>query len=292
MTNSPAPDTPNRSTTQTAPTGRPRWPAWLKVVIVPVLFFAIIYLAPLPMIVLQPFVGDDLAPGLILVLEVIRYLLVIATTLGVLWLMTRFLQRTQLRDIGIRWSQHSLPLAGLGALLSIAVMVPIGVVLQAGGLLREHGPHLLDDFPVWLQVTLAVAMGILLQAIPEEWLFRGWIMTLLRDKPTQAVLVSTVVFGVPHLISAGGQESAVDFLTYMLMAAAFGLSAAVLAAVLRSVWVAIGIHAGIHLGNIIAVALGVGTGPWFWGLIAVAHLAIALYAWRTRGLPHQIVFDR
>lgn len=209
-----------------------------------------------------------------------------------LWLLTRALQRVRLRDIGVLWSSRSLPLAGLGALLSIGLIVPLGLALQAGGLLREPGPNPFGEFPVWIQVAFFVSMGVLMQAIPEEWFFRGWIMRVLSTRPTQAVLASTAVFGIPHLLSAGNQQSVTDFVTYMLMAAAFGLSAAVLAAVLRSVWVAIGIHAGIHIGNLIASLMGVGTGAWLWALIAVGHVAIALYVWRTRGLPREIVFDR
>lgn len=286
MTQTPAPTID----TQASTVQRPRWPAWLRVAIAPVAFLAVVYSAMIPLLLFQTALSDS-APGVRLAIMLASHVLVVALSVGALRLMTGLLQRCSLKDIGILWSPRSLRLLGLGLAVSIAITVPVGLLLQGLGLLREsYQPS--DGVPVWMEVGLALSMAFLLQGIPEEWFFRGWILRVMGNRPRRAIWTSALVFGVLHLTSAGGQENAVERVVYIAMAVGFGLSAGVLATVTRSVWAAIGVHAGIHVANIIGTALGMGQGPWLWGAMAVGHIVVGLSVMRARGLPDRVTLDR
>ena len=266
-------------------------PVWLRVALAPVLFLATLMLVTAPLaLVEQPLQGASY--GVLLAVLVTAHLAVTLACLGVLWLLARFVQRCRLGDLGIRWTRRSLPLLGLGVLASVLITVPLGLVLQQAGLLRPTPAA--DGVPGWAQVGLALSAGFLLQGIPEEWFFRGWLLRVLGDRPVRAVWISAAVFGSLHLVSSGGQENLLERAVYVAMATGFGLSAGALAVATRSVWTAIGIHAGFHVANLAAGGLGVGQGPWLWGTVAVGHLVLALVLLRRSDLgPHlpRVLFE-
>lgn len=265
---------------------QPRWPVWLKVVLTPVIFLTIVTAGVLPLLPFESAL-QSASPGVMLVAQIAMHLTVLALAAGVLWLMARFIQRVRLRDVGVLWSGRSLQLLGLGLAISIAITVPAGLLLQELGLLRDYfEPN--TAVPAWMEVAVMLSMAFFLQGIPEEWFFRGWILRVMGHRPVRAIWTSAILFGIIHIISEGPQENLFERLVYVAMATAFGLSCAVLATTLRSVWVAIGIHAGIHVANIIGTLLGMGQGPWLWATIAVGHLLISGYAWRTHNKPHQV----
>lgn len=276
---------------ETAPIERqaPRWPAWARAAITPVAFLFALYLGASPLLPFQRTLQD--APlGLQVTAMVGAHLLVALASVGVLALLVRFLQRCRLRDIGVLWSARSLRLLGLGVAVSLGITLPAGLALQAADLLRL--PPGDSSAPSWAHVALAVSMAFLLQGIPEEWFFRGWLMRVLGARPVRAVWISALVFGSIHVLSSGGQQGLGERAIYVAMATAFGLSAGALALAQRSVWSAIGVHAGFHLANLAAAFLGVGQGPWLWAAIAAGHVAIALYVLHTRPLPVTVVLDR
>ncbi|MDO5504415.1 MAG: type II CAAX endopeptidase family protein [Actinomycetia bacterium] len=272
------------------PADQPRWPVWLKVVLTPVIFLTIVTVGVLPLLPFETAL-QSAATEIQLVVQVASHVVVLVLAAGVLWLMARFIQRVRLGDVGVLWSRRSLQLLGFGLAISIAITVPAGLLLQELGLLRDYfEPN--TAVPAWMEVAVMLSMAFFLQGIPEEWFFRGWILRVMGHRPVRAIWTSAILFGVIHIISEGPQENLFERLVYVAMATAFGLSCAVLAVQLRSVWVAAGIHAGIHVANIIGTLLGMGQGPWLWGVIAVGHLLVGLVAMRLRPLPSEVTFER
>ena len=68
----------------------------------------------------------------------------------------------------------------------------------------------------WANMILAFGLGFLLQAIPEEIIFRGWLIPSLGNTKL-AVALSVVTFGVIHIVSQGGQQNLVERFIYLIM---------------------------------------------------------------------------
>ena len=112
-------------------------------------------------------------------------------------------------------------------------------------------------------------------------------MTALRTRPVAAVLISAVVFAVPHLASNGGQQSALERIAYLAPPFGFAVAAGALMVLSGSLWAAVGVHTGLHLGFMIGVFVGLGDGPLFWvtgGAVFTVVGLILLGVARRRGL--------
>lgn len=96
-----------------------------------------------------------------------------------------------------------------------------------------------------------LALAFLLQGIPEELLFRGYLRGTLAERvPVDtAVAVSAVSFGVLHIVSMGSGDTVAAKSLYVLYAIGMGLAAGGLRALTGSTWAAIGFHGGIHLAT-------------------------------------------
>ena len=133
--------------------------------------------------------------------ETISSLVGVIGAVGGSWLMLRYVDRKSFREIGLQRSAAS-PTRLLGgfALGALGIGLPI-VVLIAVGWLR-YRPIVVPSFGhplVWLTMLLLVA------ALGEELVTRGYLLTVLRDAwgwPA-AVLVTSVVFGLLHLGNDG-----------------------------------------------------------------------------------------
>lgn len=132
----------------------------------------------------------------------------------------------------------------------------------------------------------------MLQGIPEELVFRGYLMQLLRRHPSLACWVSATLFELIHLISNGGQQNVVDHVLYLAIPFGFGFLAAALVVRFRWVWAAVGIHAGFHVAGIPLQFLGLDAeGRHFWIAAGLVYLLAGLVILRNHGRT-EVVIDR
>ncbi|WP_051486858.1 CPBP family intramembrane glutamic endopeptidase [Brachybacterium phenoliresistens] len=200
---------------------------------------------------------------------------------------------------GARWAAAVRGLAA-GTLASVVVMA---VVLGIGALLLGGSPGSDPDpgaagadggaaprTAAWLLVLVTVAQAYLLQGIPEEVLYRGWLFSVTRARPMVTLLWTTLAFTIIHLVSSGGQQSALDFVLYLTIPLGFGAFAGALVLVTGSMWVAAGVHGGFHIAIALASALlpaelSGSFGPADWVLTGSVYLAATalVLALRARG---------
>ncbi len=264
----------------------PRGPAWLRVGLTLMALIVSVFLPSVLMLPLAAF--PDLVarlnePGstLGLTLVIAQSGLVLALAVAFTRLLVTRLDRRRLRDTGWTWTRASAPLLGLGLGLSAAVVLITQLVAPSDRTLdglRE---------PAWAAAVILVAQAVLLQGIPEELLFRGYLMQTLRRRPLVALAVSTLLFGVIHLASSGGQRGWGERILYLATPTAFGFAAAALLLLTRSLWPAVGIHAGFHLATLGVASLGLAsTGPAVWLVAAAGYTVagvVALALWLRRG---------
>jgi membrane protease YdiL (CAAX protease family) len=183
---------------------------------------------------------------------VLLQVVMLAAVVLAVWAWMRFVERRSIRDAGWRWMGSSV------WLLLLAVVIAGGLVVAVVALLPATGPvldeaELTGSAPVAFSLVALFAQSFLLQAIPEELLFRGWLLSTLRARPWLAITVTTLSFTVIHLFSNGGQESAVERVLYLALPFGFSLLAVGLLLWSGSLWSAVGVHGGFHLGNAAAL---------------------------------------
>jgi len=231
--------------------------------------------------------------------EVLRHAVVLASTVGLLALWLRFVERRRLRDVGWVINLRALGWLGAGVGISVAIMGVLFAVralgqvpVFAGGEIPAGAdPFGLEEVPLWVVVLLLLGMAFLLQGIPEELLFRGWLMSIVRHRPWLAFWWTTIAFASIHLISDGGQQHWHDYLAYLAIPFGFGALAGALVLLTGSMWVAAGVHAGFHVGQY-SVALFTGEllnpATWSYLIIGAAYAipaAFVLWAWHRRRHP-------
>ncbi len=276
----------------------PRWPAWVRVAIVPVLMLAgalTPVLVQLPLLLIPgaaPYMNDPKNLTVAVPIMLVGYVLpTVFALVAVRLLMTR-VEGRRLRDAGVVWTGRSFPLLCVGLVVSLVVILGAAVALQPYA--RPYEPN---SLPVWATVVMAVAAGVLMQGFPEELLFRGYLMQTLRKRPMLALTLSVVIFGALHFLSNGGQQNLGERLLYLTNAAAFAFCAGALALLCRSLWPAVGIHAGLHLATLVAALMGISSeGPVLWavtlgGYVLVGAVALVLRS-RREGLGAPVVYDR
>jgi membrane protease YdiL (CAAX protease family) len=176
----------------------------------------------------------------------------LAAVVLAVWAWMRVVERRSIRDAGWRWT------AGSVWWLLLAILIAGGLVLAVVAVLPATGPvldeaDLIGSTPVAFSLVALVSQSFLLQAVPEELLFRGWLLSTLRARPVLAITVTTLSFTVIHLSSNGGQESMVERLLYLALPFGFSLLAVGLLLWSGSLWSAVGVHGGFHLGNAAAL---------------------------------------
>lgn len=270
-------------TDQPAGTTSPRWPAWARVLGVTVLFFVAMFASALllmPVAELFPKTASGEAVVKILGHVFFGVLLVAA--------MAVFVRRVEGRPLsfsGFVLTRWSLPLLLLGAVAAGVVQLLAVVPAEALGEVAETEPFGAGA-PVLLVTIMAITQALFLQGLPEELVYRGYMISTLRARPLVAVVVSTLVFTLLHLLSGGGQEGAVEMVLYLATPFGFSLSAAGLALLCGSVWPAVGVHAGFHWAWMIGSQMGLGDGPGMWVACGIGHTIIgivALTVWYRRG---------
>lgn len=284
-------DAPVVAATDTVPARPPRpratrWPFWACCLLACVMMFAdYLFLLPLGLLgnrVVQAGRVPELA------LTAIGGPVVTLTAL--LWcrLATRWQLRSRLRAIGWLWTRASAPLLGLGILASAATMTVAQALVLGLGLPHRTDPlvalHYSHPGQAVLPLLTVVSSGFLVQALPEELVWRGWLMHCLAHRPRLALTVSVLVFATMHLASSGGQQGLVEHLLYCVQAGGFAFLAGALALRLRSLWVAVGVHGGLHLMSDLLPQTALRCdGPVMWvvqGAVMVAAGLLVLRGWQ------------
>lgn len=230
--------------------------------------------------------GDELLSGATpgsLVAFVLLQVAMLGLVVLVVWAWLRSVERRRLRDAGWTWTRSSI------AWLLLAVVVAGGLTVAAVAVLPSTGavadPESFGSGPVWFGVVALVSQSFLLQAVPEELLFRGWLLSALRSRPLLAIIVTTLSFTVIHLASNGGQQSFAEQLLYLALPFGFSLLAVGLLLWTRSLWAAVGVHGGFHLGNATAVVfLPEVDAALSWVVIGASHALVGavLIVWALR----------
>lgn len=180
--------------------------------------------------------------------EILVWLVPLPLYLLFTFLLTRYVDRRPMRVTGLTLNRRALLglLAGTG--ISVAViggLTAIFLLLGIGIRAPEEAWSGSAMLPVWFMVVHTIVFCYIYQGIGEEAVMRGYLLQSLSDHPKRAVWISAIVFTIPHLISDGGQQNALDHILYLATPFGFALAA-------------VGIHGGSHLGDKLIGFMGVG----------------------------------
>ena len=168
------------------------------------------------------------------------------------------------------------------ALLWLAGMILAALVvdLVVAGMLQvlgfAGGDQSVPQGPAWLMIVESFSIAFLLQGIPEEIIWRGWLYSSLGE--TRFAAVSSVLgFTALHILSQGGQQNLLEHLTYLALPCGFAVTAMIVRIVSGSTWPAIGVHGGFHLVNYcVAEPLHLRIGSITWVLQGLTWVAVGL----------------
>ena len=198
------------------------------------------------------------------------------------WLLCRYLDKTPFSIVDLRLTSRGvLWFFSMIAAACIIFATTMGIVHLAGvkGISEDSSG---DTW--WANIILAFGLGFLLQAIPEEIIFRGWLIPSLGNTKL-AVALSVVTFGVIHIVSQGGQQNLVERFIYLIMPLGFAFAAAIVRLASHSVWAAIGVHGGLHISGTIMFFLPNESSPLQWTLLGVLWVLVGIIVnWRYKVL--------
>ena len=201
------------------------------------------------------------------------------------YVLGRTLDRGRHVSVGLRIDRRSLLwLAGM-ILAALVVDLVVAGMLQVLGFAGGDQP--VPQGPRWLVIVESFSIAFLLQGIPEEIIWRGWLFSSLGE--TRFAAASSVLgFTVLHLLSQVGQQNILEHITYLALPCGFAVTAMIVRIVSGSTWPAIGVHGGFHLVNYyVAEPLHLRTGSITWilqGLLwaTVGLLILAFHRRRQR----------
>lgn len=200
------------------------------------------------------------------------------------WLLCRYLDKTPFSIVDLRLTSRGvLWFFSMIAAACIIFATTMGIVHLAGvkGISEDSSG---DTW--WANIILAFGLGFLLQAIPEEIIFRGWLIPSLGNTKL-AVALSVVTFGAIHIVSQGGQQNLVERFIYLIMPLGFAFSAAIVRLASHSVWAAIGVHGGLHISGTIMFFLPNESSPLQWTLLGVLWVLVGIIVnWRYKVLEN------
>ena len=190
---------------------------------------------------------DDLVESFVVgscVLLIYGAAVVLALTLC--YVLGRTLDRGRHVSVGLRIDRRAmLWLAGM-ILAALVVDLVVASMLQVFGF--AGGDQSVPQGPLWLAIVESFSIAFLLQGIPEEVIWRGWLFSSLGE--TRFAAVSSVLgFTALHLFSQVGQQNLIEHLTYLVLPCGFAVTALIVRLVSRSTWAAIGVHGGFHMVN-------------------------------------------
>ena len=161
----------------------------------------------------------------------------------------RYLLRRPWSGVGLPWRRSAIAEAFLGAVIAAsAVMVAMAVSVLIGAATWTSSPETGERFGVVLLAILSVS--ILQQGFPEELLWRGHLWDLLSDSlsPRMVLVLTSVVFGLLHIVSGSGATSIGERLLFIGSATALMFVCGAARARTGAAWMAVGVHSGFHIG--------------------------------------------
>ena len=198
------------------------------------------------------------------------------------WFLCRYLDKTPFSIVDLRLTGRGvLWFFSMITVACIIFAITMGIAYLAG---VKGIPEDSSGDTWWANMILAFGLGFLLQAIPEEIIFRGWLIPSLGNTKL-AVALSVVTFGVIHIVSQGGQQNLVERFIYLIMPLGFAFAAAIVRLASHSVWAAIGVHGGLHISGTIMFFLPNESSPLQWTLLGVLWTLVGIIInWRYKVL--------
>ncbi len=222
--------------------------------------------------------------GLVMIKQSTALLTIPLVALIIIWLYNKFVDRRPFKVNGIRIDRRTVPALLIGTSISLVVIVPASVLLGNLGLVEVI--TFTSPEPFWVGVLNTILLGFVMQGATEEFIWRGWLSQSVGGSWQRQALITSVAFGLIHIISNGGHASIWEGALYITAAGAFGFTAAALYFATGSIWAAVGIHGGLHLANYVAALLGGGEG-WTLEIVQIVlYLAIGGVVMR-QFLKHQ-----
>lgn len=226
---------------------------------------------------------------------------VFAVAVPAVLLLCRRVDRRPLPSIGVR--RPGAALLGVGVVLAAAVLV-FGLDALGGGLAVES----VDAGTLLIFLATNTLLALLLEAVPEELVFRGYVFAALADRwrPWCAALVTTALFVVapalsivlaaglgvvlglptdPPTFAPGGQ----DPLAYAILLAVFGVMLILARIATGSVWACVAAHLSfLTINRIVLPSSAFDTGvvvsaPPGTELLVLGYLVLALVAFAVLG---------
>ena len=200
------------------------------------------------------------------------------------WFLCRYLDKMPFSIVDLRLTSRGvLWFFSMIAVACIIFAITMGIAHLAG---VKGIPEDSSGDTWWANIILAFGLGFLLQAIPEEIIFRGWLIPSLGNTKL-AVALSVVTFGVIHIVSQGGQQNLVERFIYLIMPLGFAFAAAIVRLASHSVWAAIGVHGGLHISGTIMFFLPNESSPLQWTLLGVLWVLVGIIVnWRYKVLEN------
>ncbi|MGO1544848.1 MAG: lysostaphin resistance A-like protein [Gulosibacter sp.] len=285
--------TPRVATASSAPKSPRLSTKWWGLLIRAVAAFGMLMLATTAVgVIVQPLAmqleTNSVPQGLIVLAG---HIVVFAAIVFMVWGWMRLVERKPLSAAGWRGGWSSIGWLGAGTLASIVVMAVATLVVTlvlptpAVEALPEANAGVAPT-PIWLLIAIVITKSYLLQGIPEELLYRGWLFSVTRDRPWLTMVWTSLAFTVIHLISSGGQETVLDHILYLAVPLGFGAFAGALVLLTGSMWVAAGVHGGLHIASAIIMVLfpvPVQSGELvIVGAVYLVFTAIVLMIWQQR----------
>ena len=200
------------------------------------------------------------------------------------WFLCRYLDKMPFSIVDLRLTSRGLLwFFSMIAVACIIFAITMGIAHLAG---VKGIPEDSSGDTWWANMILAFGLGFLLQAIPEEIIFRGWLIPSLGNTKL-AVALSVVTFGVIHIVSQGGQQNLVERFIYLIMPLGFAFAAAIVRLASHSVWAAIGVHGGLHISGTIMFFLPNESSPLQWTRLGVLWTLVGIIInWRYKVLEN------
>jgi membrane protease YdiL (CAAX protease family) len=174
---------------------------------------------------------------------------VTACAIGLTWCVQRVVESRSWTELGLAVSHRAIARALLGAAAGAAAVCAANAACVALGAADWDPDAALASVPAWL--TVIVPAALLVQAVPEELWFRGYLFRHLSESLPLwvTVAVTSALFGALHIISQSGAASVPEKLLYVVQATAFGFMLVACRIATGELWLAVGFHAGYDMLN-------------------------------------------
>jgi membrane protease YdiL (CAAX protease family) len=212
-----------------------------------------------------------------------------ASVLGLVWLLRRHIDRRRWSGIALSLHRAAIPhlLAGV-VLAGVVSVVAAAATVQLGLADWRWSAETTTDGGLAITIILIALSTVLVQAFPEELVFRGYMYANLGESlPLWTTVVSSsLIFGSMHVLSDQGATTAGEHVTYAVAATGFGLMLAACRTVSGTLWLGIGFHCGFDVCNNRLTNVHHGAFIPAWLIVLVVLIAgtaftIAIRQWRA-----------